>query len=88
MKMERFADAETGTGSTPGREAVRDRSTLFALLTALTMTNWAADTKAIYGTSHERRQFVKRLLRARAHTLPFFLQIGVMLRRGPDSGCG
>jgi hypothetical protein len=40
--MERFADAETGTGSTPGREAVRDRSTSFALFTSFTMTDWAS----------------------------------------------
>jgi hypothetical protein len=40
-KMERFADAETGAGFTLTREAVRDHSTSFALLTSLTMTDRA-----------------------------------------------
>jgi hypothetical protein len=47
--MNRFADAETGTGFTPGREAVRDRSTSFALLTSFTMTERAVVVKAIAG---------------------------------------
>jgi hypothetical protein len=37
-KLERFADAETGTGFTLRREAVRDPVTSFALFTSLRMT--------------------------------------------------
>ena len=36
--MERFAEAETGTGTPLTRDAVRDSSTPFALLTPVRMT--------------------------------------------------
>jgi hypothetical protein len=46
--MERFADSETGTGITRTRDAVRDSSTAFALLTPVRMTNGLLIVDAIF----------------------------------------
>jgi hypothetical protein len=53
-KMERFADTETGTGFTLTRETVRDASTTFALLTALSMTERLLFIEVICRTSHSK----------------------------------
>jgi hypothetical protein len=51
-KAERFANAETGTGFTLTREAVRDSSTIFALLTSLRMTAGPVVIEVICRTPH------------------------------------